>query len=52
VVGGYPAGQQWDIRREALTPAERATMDALPFPPRDPLDGTHGPVVEYWLHAA
>jgi len=52
VVGGYPAGQQWDIRREALTPAERATMDALPFPPRDPLDGTHGPVVEHWLHAA
>jgi hypothetical protein len=27
-------------------------MEALPFPPRDPLDGTHGPVVEHWLHAA
>jgi uncharacterized protein YjlB len=52
VVGGYPEGQQWDIRREALTPDEQVAMEALPFPPRDPLDGTHGPVVEHWLHAA
>ncbi|MEW6341317.1 MAG: cupin domain-containing protein [Paraburkholderia sp.] len=52
VVAGYPAGQQWDIRREALSPEEYAAMQALPFPPRDPLDGTHGPVVEHWLHGA
>jgi uncharacterized protein YjlB len=52
VVGGYPAGQQWDIRRDALTPEELSAMEALPFPPRDPLDGTHGPVVAHWLHAA
>ncbi|HZZ13124.1 MAG TPA: cupin domain-containing protein [Paraburkholderia sp.] len=52
VVAGYPAGQQWDIRREALTPDELAAMQALPFPPTDPIDGTHGPVVEHWLHAA
>jgi uncharacterized protein YjlB len=52
VLGGYPEGQQWDIRPEALTPDEQAAMEALPFPPRDPLDGTRGPVVEHWLHAA
>ncbi|MFM0340071.1 cupin [Paraburkholderia fungorum] len=52
VVGGYPAGQQWDIRREALTPPEHAAMDALPFPATDPIDGKHGPLVEHWLHAA
>ncbi|RFU45281.1 cupin domain-containing protein [Paraburkholderia sp. DHOC27] len=52
VVGGYPAGQQWDIRREALTPDEVAVMEALPFPACDPVDGTDGPVVTHWLHAS
>jgi uncharacterized protein YjlB len=52
VVGGYPEGQQWDIRREALTPEELTAMEALPFPARDPLDGVNGPVVAHWLHAA
>jgi uncharacterized protein YjlB len=52
VVAGYPQGQQWDIRREALSPEELRTMEALPFPPLDPLDGKHGPLVEHWLHAA
>lgn len=52
VVAGYPAGQQWDIRREALRPDELAAMEALPFPPRDPIDGEQGPVIEHWLHAA
>ncbi|WP_429301120.1 cupin [Paraburkholderia sp. GAS199] len=51
VVGGYPAGQQWDIRRDALTPDELAAMQALPFPATDPVDGAHGPVVENWLTA-
>lgn len=52
VVAGYPEGQQWDIRREALTPEEIAAMEALPFAPLDPIDGKHGPLIEYWLHAA
>jgi uncharacterized protein YjlB len=52
VVGGYPAGQQWDIRREALSPEELNAMEALPFPALDPLDGASGPVVAHWLHAA
>ena len=52
VVAGYPEGQQWDIRREALTPVELAAMEALPFPSLDPIDGKHGPLVAHWLHAA
>jgi uncharacterized protein YjlB len=52
VVAGYPEDQQWDIRREALSPEELQAMDALPFPTLDPIDGKHGPLVEYWLHAA
>jgi len=49
VSAGYPAGQQWDIRREALTPEEASAMEALPFPRCDPLCGDHGPLVEHWL---
>jgi uncharacterized protein YjlB len=52
VVAGYPAGQQWDIRREALTPEEHVKMEALPFPATDPIDGKLGPLIEHWLHAA
>ncbi|EEA02756.1 conserved hypothetical protein [Burkholderia sp. H160] len=52
VIGGYPSGQQWDIRRDALTPDELASMDALPFPPSDPVLGERGPVVEQWLGVA
>jgi uncharacterized protein YjlB len=51
VVGAYPAGQQWDIRREALTREECAEMEALPFPPSDPVFGTSGPLIDYWLNA-
>lgn len=52
MVAGYPLGQQWDIRRQALRPEEQAVMEALPFPALDPIDGKHGPLVEHWLHAA
>jgi len=52
VIGAYPPGQQWDIRRDALTPQELAAMHALPFPPMDPVDGKHGPLCEHWLGAA
>jgi uncharacterized protein YjlB len=51
VVGAYPAGQQWDIRREALTPEEWAEMEGLPFPPSDPVLGRSGPLIVYWLRA-
>ncbi|MFL9858648.1 cupin domain-containing protein [Paraburkholderia madseniana] len=49
VIGAYPAGQQWDIRRSALTPQELAAMDKLPFPASDPVLGERGPVIEQWL---
>jgi len=49
VSAGYPLGQQWDIRREALTPEEANAMQALPFPHSDPLCGDHGPLIEHWI---
>jgi uncharacterized protein YjlB len=52
VVGAYPPGQQWDIRRDALTEKERSAMEALPFPHSDPVLGTKGPLMENWLGAA
>lgn len=39
VVGAYPAGQAWDLRRDALSPAENAAMERLPPPHTDPLKG-------------
>ncbi|WGS53168.1 cupin [Paraburkholderia sp. D15] len=52
VVGGYPAGQQWDIRRDALSADELAAMEALPFPSLDPVDGKLGPLVQFWPQAS
>jgi uncharacterized protein YjlB len=52
VVGGYPPGQQWDIRREAPAPEELAAMESLSFPPSDPVLGERGPVIEQWLDMA
>jgi uncharacterized protein YjlB len=48
VVGAYPEGQQWDIRREALSEGEIAAMEALPFPHSDPVGGREGPLLEQW----
>ena len=44
----YPEGQQWDIRREALSEGEIAAMEALPFPRSDPVGGREGPLLEQW----
>ena len=52
VVGAYPPGQQWNIRRDALTEQERSAMEALPFPHSDPVQGAQGPLVDRWLHPA
>ncbi|MEM5372028.1 cupin domain-containing protein [Paraburkholderia azotifigens] len=52
VVGAYPPGQQWDIRREALTETERAAMEVLPFPNSDPVRGGQGPLLQNWSKAA
>jgi uncharacterized protein YjlB len=48
VVGAYPPGQQWDIRREALSDAERRSMEALPFPTSDPIGGEDGALMRSW----
>jgi len=48
VAGGYPAGQQWDIRRDALTAEELESLRLLPFPASDPLYGEQGPLIDYW----
>lgn len=39
VVGAYPAGQQWDVLREAPDAATLARLRTLAAPPRDPVTG-------------
>ena len=50
VVGAYPEGRSWDVRRG--DPAERATvlanLAAVPLPATDPLEGKAGPLLETW----
>lgn len=48
VVGAYPPGQQWDLRRTALAEPARAAMLALPFPRSDPVHGPNGPLLTHW----
>lgn len=50
VVGAYPEGRDWDLRRG--DPAERAevlaNIAAVPLPATDPLHGVGGPLAEAW----
>jgi len=50
VVGAYPNGMRWDVRRG--DPAEReevmANLARVPLPDQDPLRGPDGPLVEQW----
>ena len=48
VVGAYPRGQNWDIRRDAPDEEARQRMGALPIPEADPVAGKAGPLVELW----
>jgi uncharacterized protein YjlB len=50
VIGAYPDGMPWDIRRG--DPAEHdeavASIRALPVPRADPANGPDGPLVQLW----
>jgi uncharacterized protein YjlB len=50
VVGAYPEGRAWDIRRG--DPAERAevlaNLAAVPLPATDPIEGAEGPLLPLW----
>jgi uncharacterized protein YjlB len=53
VVGAYPDGMGWDIRRG--DPAEHdeaiANIRAVPLPRADPVEGVDGPLTELWRDA-
>lgn len=49
VVGGYPPGQRWDLRRTAVDDSERPAMARLSFPKSDPVFGRAGPLLDLWL---
>jgi uncharacterized protein YjlB len=48
IVGAYPPGQVWDLRRDALSGAELEAMARLPFPGSDPVMGRRGPLLDLW----
>lgn len=48
VVGAYPAGQDWDICREAPDEDARERMANLPIPDTDPIEGSAGTLTEEW----
>jgi uncharacterized protein YjlB len=54
VVGAYPNGMAWDLRRG--DPAERdevlANIAAVPLPESDPAHGPDGPLTKIWRTAA
>jgi uncharacterized protein YjlB len=53
VVGAYPNGMRWDLRRG--DPAERdeviANINRVPLPEADPVHGPTGPLTEIWTTA-
>ena len=50
VVGAYPLGQDWDLRRG--DPAEHdeavSNIKRVPLPEADPVRGADGPLIELW----
>jgi uncharacterized protein YjlB len=50
VIGAYPDGMPWDLRRG--DPAEHdkavANIRAVPLPDADPVEGAQGPLTELW----
>ena len=54
MIGAYPNGMPWDIRRG--DPAEHdeavANIRAVPLPDADPVEGATGPLTELWREPA
>ena len=50
VVGAYPGGMRWDMRRgdEAERDEVDANIAAVPPPDTDPVDGPEGPLTDLW----
>jgi uncharacterized protein YjlB len=54
VVGAYPNGMRWDIRRGDPEGRDEvlANIARVPLPEQDPVQGKHGPLLELWRRAA
>jgi uncharacterized protein YjlB len=50
VVGAYPRGQDWDLRRGDPAEHDRAlaNIERVPLPAGDPVSGRHGPLLDLW----
>jgi uncharacterized protein YjlB len=50
VVGAYPEGQDWDLRRDDPTAPKQVArnIEAVPLPTTDPLHGPEGPLPRLW----
>lgn len=50
VVGAYPDGMSWDIRRGVVEERDEvlANLRAVPLPDGDPVQGPAGPLIELW----
>lgn len=53
VVGAYPNGMSWDLRRGDPGEHEEALSNiaAVPLPEQDPVAGLDGPLIERWRRA-
>jgi len=50
VVGAYPDGQNWDLKRgkPGARPEADRNIEQVPLPALDPVYGANGPVQEHW----
>jgi uncharacterized protein YjlB len=54
VIGAYPNGMPWDIRRGDPAEHDEAVTNirAVPLPGADPVEGRTGPLTELWREPA